>query len=436
MSDTVNEKDLRTNSNKYNKNTDNNQLIHEEISAIENYAIIREAFENGRAKDICLEPKKTGPAFILGSGASLDLALPKLKNWKGGIVCTTSHALSLMYYGIEPDYIIALDPFCCWDEIAGVDWSKTKTKLVTTPTVWPTLIKNWPNEIILYLQNNGKRDSFYATTLKRMYSIRKPSEGSTSIRDGIFNHMARTEIILFACSPAMQLFIANILGYSPIFTAGCDFAYTFDKNRFSDYTIKDGVWTKNDHPLEETLKDIEEYNKRTDIEQKRLLIKTVNGLLSEEVHVYYKKNFYSAWRLSETDLFSTDYGACIELPHADIDEVILNNKWPEPISKQEIARISEEYLASISCFVIESNGGKNFVEVNNIEPDLLNYITSLNRIYKCSICGASLTASDDINHHNTECPVCHDKEGLKKMVDIDVQGNMDRVKSRLKAVTK
>jgi DNA-directed RNA polymerase subunit RPC12/RpoP len=449
--ETDSELGLKTNSEEYNKATSNNQLFHEEVNAIQNYSIIREACKTGRAKDISLWEKEKGPAFILGSGASLDLAIPKLKNWKGGIICTTSHARTLMYHGIQPTHIIALDPFCCWDEIKGIDWSNTKTKLVTVPTVWPTLIENWPNEIILYLQQNGQPNSFYSSTLKRMYSERTQIEGGVPLRESIFHYMIRTEITLFACSPAMELFIAQILGYSPIFTSGCDFAYNFGKYRFTEMIPIFGEndvllgWEEKVSPLDEVLKQIEECNiniestiekakaedKPFDIPKKRKLIKTKNGLYSEEVHIYYKKNFYSAWNLCQAQLFSTDHGACIEMPYVDIDDVINNVNMPLPISIEEIEQISEEYLASVNLFVIKTGGGKKFVEAENPEIDIMKYMQIIWNMYRCTKCGAQIKSDDDNDHTNNDCPACHAKESLVRAWDINLEENMNRFRSRI-----
>jgi hypothetical protein len=72
------------------------------------------------------------PALIIGSGPSLDTALPLLKDWKGATFCSTSHASSLIYYGHEPSHMIAYDintrPF----EQEWVDtWEGRKTVMVT-----------------------------------------------------------------------------------------------------------------------------------------------------------------------------------------------------------------------------------------------------------------------------------------------------------------
>ena len=132
----IKENETITYSNMYNEATNKSQLKHEIISSAYNHKYIISAVHEGRAYDISEEPKVDKvPAIIFGSGASLDKALPYLKDWKGGTFCTTSHAESLIRFGVEPTYIIDLDPMCPWSDISDIDWSKTKTKLIMHPGV-------------------------------------------------------------------------------------------------------------------------------------------------------------------------------------------------------------------------------------------------------------------------------------------------------------
>jgi hypothetical protein len=158
---------VRSDSTLYNKATQERQLIHEQVNTAYNHHTIVEAFKSGRARDIGDEPKATGiPAIIIGSGPSLDYSIQFMKEWKGGIFCSSSQACTLMYYGIEPTHIVALDPFSSHEEISSIDWSKTKTKLIVHPGVWPSMVDYWPNEMLMYIECLGKPDSFYADIQK------------------------------------------------------------------------------------------------------------------------------------------------------------------------------------------------------------------------------------------------------------------------------
>ncbi len=101
------EKDLRTQSNDYNAATAVTMGYQEIRNSAENWQNIMHLFRTGRAKDLNEEVKQRGtPVILTGSGPSLDDTIEKLKNWKGGIICHYSQALTLMYHGIVPDYIV------------------------------------------------------------------------------------------------------------------------------------------------------------------------------------------------------------------------------------------------------------------------------------------------------------------------------------------
>jgi DNA-directed RNA polymerase subunit RPC12/RpoP len=413
------EADLRTKSNLYNDGTTKLQQIHEEVNAIQNYETIAKAYEEKRAYDIADAKQVNGePCIVLGSGASLDLAMPYLKDWKGGLIVTTSHALTCIKYGIEPTHIVAIDPFCCWDEIKGINWGQTRTKLITHPGVWPDLIKNWPNEIMLYLQNNGRADNMYNSYIKRMYTKRE------GMREATFTFMARTAFTIFACSPPLQIFAASRLGYSNIFLSGVDFAFTYNKDRFTNYVI-DGfdisnkpIWKALEHPY---------IKNETDV-------MTNNGIPTQTIHMFYKKNFLSAWRLSMQQIYTTDKGAITEMPYVDFQDVIKKEgrDFP-PLSNEEIIYRSEKYLASVGAFVLMSDKGMNFVESDNPITELPDYMKNVMRRYSCSECKIKIEAADKENHTGNECPSCK-KGKLIREVEIDVEANMNRIQKLLDEV--
>ncbi len=374
MGDNMNtESSIRSQSTGYNAITNERQLPHEIYNSAVSLPLIRQLIQAGRARDLNDEPKAEGkPFFILGSGPSLDTAIPHLKDWHGGIICSPSHALTLMHYGIEPTHIMALDPFESWSEIKGIDWSKTKTKLVTHPGVWPDLIEKWPNDILLYRQNSGRPDSYYATTQKLMYADREGDREKS-----VFIMLIRTEVTIFSCSPPLQLFVGDRLGYGICYIAGLDFGFHSGKDRFTSYTVVNEVhevqafgnspgisippeWEEHKHPYVRPPKD--------DPKQQQP-ITCNNGSLTDTMLLYYKKNFISAWRLHGKAIYTTDrhdLGTITEIPYMSIDKVVLSQgkkggKRPEKwVHKQ-----ADRYLASIGCYVVqtaEEKPGYNFIE--------------------------------------------------------------------------
>lgn len=469
-----NESTIDCNSAKYNKGTKNSQLIHEILNSAMNWTTLTNKIKSGQAKDISDEPKvENKTCFIIGSGPSLDDSIEYLKDWKGGIICSTSHALTLMYHGIEPTHILLLDPFCRWSEIDGVDWSKTKTKLIAHPGCYPDIIENWPNEILLYIQNAGRVGAFYQDEQMKMYSWR-----DGDFRQSTFHFYIRTHITIFACSPPMQLFVGEMLGYDTFFLAGCDFAYHTDKDRFTDYTVipienakpgnsyvrinDDGTtWEKHEHLFDPK-------NPR--------LIKANNGLWTEEIHLYYKKNFIGAWRLCEKTIYTTDRGAITEIPFHDIKAVIKRQGDFPKQSKWFIEDASEKYMESVGLYVIETSKGKTFVESKEPEFELPLYMKDCMSRYICDTCGSKMTANrynyrltfnennenktedfpnvetmlnryndlrlnkkifavidvldvSGISHEDEMCPACG-KGKVKKEVEIDIEENMKRIRSR------
>jgi len=419
------ESTFRTNSSEYNAGTRHKQLIHEEHNSAYNHHAIVSRINTGMAYDLVHSQKESGACFVIGSGPSLDDAIPYLKNWHGGIICTTSHALTLMYHGIEPSHIMVLDPFSMWDEISGVDWSATRTKLITHPGAWPDLIENWPNEMLLYRQNMGKAEPFYSGTQHRMYTRR---EGT---RDATFHFLITTQLTVFACSPPAQMFAAQILGYSRVYLSGVDFAFHSGKERFTGYTVKrpayaiqsaasaqpiaiSAEWEKHEHPFVR--------------EEGREYIETSNGLLTEKVHIYYKKNMISAWRLSLMDVYTTDHGAITEIPYVPINEALegLPGKRKQ-FPQKKIKEVADDYMAQVGVYAIESSGGLTFIEVEKPLEQLPSYMESMKRHYVCDGCGATGVSNDDIDHSGENCSVC--KTGkMARAVDVDVKKNMQRIR--------
>jgi DNA-directed RNA polymerase subunit RPC12/RpoP len=367
-----------------------------------------------------------------------------------------------MYYGIEPTHIVALDPFSTYEEIEGIDWSKTRTKLVAHPGVWPSLIEKWPNEILLYLENLGKPDSFYADIEKKMYSWRE--EQGLGQRKPKFNFYIRTEIILFAASPPLQLFVADLLGYGPFFTAGVDFGYSHNKSRFTGYTINENFWSYDKIASEgEKIKNELSNNKETDtklfwdrfnntfqnsaikeiewIKHESPLVKndnmimSNNGILTEDIHLYYKKNYLSAWRLLGKTMYSTDQGIVPEIPYIDIHKVVRNQGYGFPIQTPEmIADIVETYLAGVGAFIVDSGQGIGFIECANPEVDLMAYMSEILNLYKCGNCNATVkssTTKSDLEKELVECPQCKEKKLVHINKTLNVEANVKRIHKRL-----
>lgn len=413
------ESELRTKSDQYNAATAITMGYQEIRNSAENWQTIMRLYKEGRAKDLNEEPKKLlEPVFITGSGPSFDDNVEKLKDWKGGIISHYSQAPTLMYHGIEPDYIVALDAICNWEGLRGVDWSKTKTKLVLHPGMWPSLVENWPNELLFYRQNVGKPDAFSVNEQKIMYTERLGTLEDALASRVAMKPLIQTELTMFACTPPAQLFVAQVLQYGPVFLCGVDFAYHGGKLRMTNY--------ERDTPNDEWVK--KEYPRLPDIQY----ITTNNGLETEQLHLYYKKNFISACRLSMQRVFTTDHGAIEEVPYVDIDKVIAKQgrgtKWD--IAPESRKLTYERYLASLSCFVVNFAEGSSFVEVQDPIRDISHFIQQRNRVYTCEACKVEGVAKDDEDHTGGKCERCG-KDKMKRQNPADLKENMNRIQSLL-----
>lgn len=379
------EAELRTNSNVYNQGTKDAQLIHEIHNSAYNHRHILDAYKQGRAYDMSDEPKANKePCIIIGSGPSLDDAIQYLKNWKYGIFCSSSHAVTLMYHGIEPTHIVDLDPFCMWKELSDIDWSKTKTKLIIQPGCWPDTIENWPNEMLLYRQDLGGARNFYNHEMMLMYTIRE-KVNSDNMRDYVFKPIIRTQMTVFACSPPAELFAAETLGYGRCFLVGCDFAYNIVKDRFTGYYQRGGVWMEDKHPY---------------VPNEEMDIITNNGLITSTHHLYYKKNMLSAIRLSLQDVWVCGKGAITELKNVTPERMVKHPMSGRQFKKSEYIKVLEKYLGSAGAYVIDSKvndrAACTFVESERPEVEILAYATQMFNVYKCKDCDTQMTANEPI----------------------------------------
>ena len=413
------ESELRTNSGEYNEATRIKQLIHEEVNSAYNHHNIIAAIDEGRAIDMCHEKKVARtPCLILGSGPSLDYAWPRMHEWKGGIVCSPSQARTVIKWGAEPSYILSLDPFDSWAELEGPDWSKTKTKLIVHPGVMPDLIANWPNEILLYRENLGRSGYFYQEEQKRMYTRRVGVDGK---RNYEFQYLITSEITLFACSLPCQAFAANSVGYGSIFMLGADFAYSDNKDRFTDWTLdKKGKWVEHVHPRGEW-----------DVDDAIKFVKTDSGLDSHITQLYYKKNMMTALRLSWQNAVWLGQGAVTEYPTTTVDAMYdSQGKGYKRLTRTEIRKITDTYLARVGAYVIEAGPHRmSFIESADPEIEARAYMVKLKRKYGCPNCGTQADAPDDRDHTGTQCRSCGKPDALVNLsTDLDIEANMRRIR--------
>jgi DNA-directed RNA polymerase subunit RPC12/RpoP len=119
------------------------------------------------------------------------------------------------------------------------------------------------------------------------------------------------------------------------------------------------------------------------------------------------------------------------MPFCDIAHVIKKQgQHIKGFSKQQIAEVSETYLAGVGAHVIASEKGYTFVESNNPEVELLDYMRGMNRQYFCTNCKAESLSPDDEPKAGLECPNCR-QNTLQRRIAVDIDGNMKRIMERV-----
>lgn len=323
--------------------------------------------------------KEQKPALVIGSGPSLDKAAPLMKNWDGGIFCSTSQASTLIHHGTEPTHMVAYDINTNPKEFEWADtWKGRRTVLVTHPGMHPATIERWPNKKI-YFRSMDTGNFFFTNVLPLAYG------------DVIPSHM-----FLFSCSIAAQMSLAHAMNYHPLYFVGCDYLadrftkwwYDQEKKEWICDPAKQGIWNHK-------------------------MVKSANGRMTDPLQVFYKRSTLCVWRIDHSQVIQTsDMGILPELPYIPIEEVIEKNGSgleDRYFTNEQIDDASEMYLARFNQFVLrfehDEKGRQSYRVLEshareNWEADVRRYMEAL-------------------------------KEGLKQQklpTQLDVDKNMERFK--------
>jgi hypothetical protein len=359
----ITENQVFTQADKYNEQTRKRHLLNEINRSFANHAVLMQAIRDGRAVDVKYLPKVNKPILLIASGPSLDDAAPLLKKWKGDIMTSTSQATTCMYHGKDPKYIVALDPQSNEEELQADMWYNRDITLLLHPGVTNGLVSMWPNRMGLF-RKMEPMTPFYGNSQKVGYSKLEQKDAVT-IR---IDFLIPTEIVMLGCVVNAQIFLAELLGYSPIYLVGCDMGYPEGQGRFIRWDFKDGEWRVS-NPGHFT------------IEQANMLMSD-NGVLTSYMMLFYKKNYMSALRLSKTPIINTSDKSIIkdtETPYIPFSEVLKKQgriEAPWDIEKQHF--IASAYMAAHHTFVIEfRDNAIQFTEFEKGALDIPEYINHL-----------------------------------------------------------
>ena len=339
---------VRTISGQFNEKTGERHYVNEVRFSFYNHREITDALETGRAIDLANVPKrKDRSALIIGSGPTLDDAMPYLHDWEGDIICSTSQATTLLANGIVPDHIVALDPDSNPGELAADTWEGRNSILHLHPGVMPELVKWWKGPIALF-RKLQPQTPFYAGEQAIGYSPLGP------LRDGRYVGNESTlsitaQVPMLACVLAAQICIAKHLGYRQQVLIGADFSFPGDRQRFTAKTWADGKW------VEHIPGTLEEYSSDAD----PLVETELDGLKSTPMQIFYAHQAVIAWRITECDIINAyPEGLLRMLPHAPIEEIIRRgNKGVKGFNVKQIMAASEEHLARQNIYFLYVGNG-------------------------------------------------------------------------------
>jgi len=316
----------------------NRGFIKEIQNAFKNYALIEKL---RREKKIIpmqdVHHTKKGRAVVLGSGSSLDDMIPLLKKWKGAIFCASSQIDTLIYHGIDPDYMVHIEPFTDIEMRATPELSVPKDKrwgktvLVGHPSMAHDYLKQWSSE--------AKNPSI----IFRLFVV--SLDWYTRILYYAYPWIESIVIPFMTVVPA-AISVACTMGYDPIYLAGVDQGGV----RFVKYYYKNGKWHK---------------DKSTGL-RKEDQIKTKAGVIIPCSLLHMKKgpileifgDLYQGRVKSIFNLAPSTKSCVTEIPYCNPDRP-MNNDDPMYTDKikDEVLRNTELYLAFADVYLIPGNNG-------------------------------------------------------------------------------
>jgi len=333
----------------FNQLTERRHMINDIRFSFYNHAAIIRAIKSGQAVDLSKIPKrKDKPVLIVGSGPTLNEALPLVKDWQGDIICSTSQATTLVYFGHPPEHIVALDPDSRADELKADTWKGRNSILHMHPGISPDLLEMWEGPISLF-RKLQPQTPFYDNAQKIGYGTLGPiEEGHFQGDKG--DSLITSTIPMLACVIPAQIWIAKQLGYRQQFLVGCDFSFPEDIDRFTLWDWNGKKWVKHE-PSSIFTKQRSERDPIIETE--------FEGLKSSSLMVFYGHQTVIAWRITEANIVNTSNKGFLQMfPYAPIEKVIRKQgQGIKGFNLKKIREISEEHLAKQNIYFLRVGKG-------------------------------------------------------------------------------
>lgn len=296
-------------------------------NAARNHSIIEKAFSVSPEPDVAVRIADKGKGkdcIVIGSGPSLDKAMPLLKDWTGDIWVSSSHLTVFEAYNIVPTYCVIIDA----DPTMTFLVSEAKTEnitLVTHPCMEREVLKAWKGPV-MYFRMDDPGDPFFKEYLPMMYA--DLNERGERLRSYVMNS---------GCVANTCVSLAQYSGYEHIFLCGVDLGFPGGKYRFADYKREDGKYIKLPNPPipRET----------------RLIMPGTGDIETDTVGVFYKYSLYVMTGIDGTNLISCSDGILKEIPHMEIEDVIAGEEAPL-LDKRRRYLVAQQYLQHRDIFIV------------------------------------------------------------------------------------
>jgi len=273
-------------------------------NAAENYGRIKEVFmKENRDASILFKREHPDNVLLIGSGPSLNDWEPYFKEWKGDIICSSSHLAYFEALGITPTFCFIIDA----DPNMSFLVSEADTKnitLVTHPNMDPVILASWKGPVI-YFRMHDPGDPFFSEVMPMVYADfldHATKEQKPGVRSYVLNSGNVTNC---------QLAMANYWQYKRSFLCGVDLGFPKgvieNQYRFVGYKrTKDGF----------------EREEPTPIPKERVMFKGGNNIKTDQVSCFYKYSTMILWGMDNANIYSCSRGILREIPYISPAEVV------------------------------------------------------------------------------------------------------------------
>ena len=309
----------------------------------------------GRVQCMSKCPKGSGPIIICGSGSSFDLVGPKLKDWKGAVMCSSSQASTVIYHGRIPNYIIVMDP-----RVASPDLE------FNAPDFGDAIMLGHPSVPVPYVERwlQRAKGTFYVAR------IMEPTYDWYTHHLGTGYEWVHHVMLPFIDSGAAMLGYATWLGYNPIYLAGID--YSGPRLQRWDWDYDTQTWTPDKHTSGFVAKDEGNYGGLTG---KQTMVYSSRGmLLSGFMQIANEKYRQRIFQLSPATVLT-------QFPYVKWEDCLAAQGVSNPAYydslRDDVLLDIEAALASWDTFLVPVQSGWGTDYHTYIAKDEANYINAM-----------------------------------------------------------